>query len=316
MNRAGHRRTPRWRPGRWRPRAGRVPLLAHSSPAGVTDEQVQIPQAQAVRHTGASVPVANEPEVVLPVQGQCTRTALVRLVEGGEQPGHAAVGGDGPCLGERGRGGGKVPGTFALPQQPRVVAQGVREHGPGTEPPVAADGREVVALRRRDVVAESRQAGQVEVGGARAHDRAGGDGGAPGVGGQDLVEPLARGGRPAAPHNCGRAGSAPTRRPCRGGWFRVRCRPARPVARGPARWRRGRPRSGPGRRRARWTDATVPPGRAAPAPSTARLLRASRRAARWRTADPSRRRRHRAGWRPARSGKPAGRSRPRARSRR
>ena len=110
------------------------------------------------------------------------------LVKGSEQLGHAAVDGDGPGLGERSRGGGKVVGTCTLPQQQRVVAQGVREHGPGAEPPVAADGRAVMPLCRRDVIAERRQACQVEVGGAGAHDRPGRDGSAPGVGGQGLVD--------------------------------------------------------------------------------------------------------------------------------
>ena len=78
---------------------------------------------------------------------------------------------------------------FLLPQQLRVLVQGVREHGPGAEPPVAADGRAVVPLCRRDVTAERRQACQVEVGGAGAHDRPGRDSGTSGIGGQQLVDP-------------------------------------------------------------------------------------------------------------------------------
>ena len=59
-------------PGRGgRAGGGREPDQFHRGQlaAGVTDEQVQVPQAQAVRHAGDGVRVADEPEIVLPVQG-------------------------------------------------------------------------------------------------------------------------------------------------------------------------------------------------------------------------------------------------------
>ena len=70
----------------------------------MADEQVQVAQAQAVRDPGDGVGEADEPEIVLPMQGQVAGFAgLFGLVEDGEQLGHAAVGGDGPRLGERRR---------------------------------------------------------------------------------------------------------------------------------------------------------------------------------------------------------------------
>ena len=62
-------------------RAGGEPDQFHRGQlaAGVTDEQVQVPQAQAVRHPGAGVRVADEPEIVLPVQGEGA-PGLIRLV--------------------------------------------------------------------------------------------------------------------------------------------------------------------------------------------------------------------------------------------
>ena len=121
-------------------------------PAGVADEQVQVAQAQAVRYPGDGVREADEPEIVLAVQGE-DASGLVRRawpVEDGEQFGHAAVGGDGPRLGER---GARRCGLL-LPQQLRVLVQGVREHGPGAEPPVAAGGRAVVPVRRGGVTGQ------------------------------------------------------------------------------------------------------------------------------------------------------------------
>jgi hypothetical protein len=61
---------------------GREPDQFHRGQlaAGVTDEQVQVPQAQAVRHPDAGVRVTDEPEIVLPVQGEGARTGLARLL--------------------------------------------------------------------------------------------------------------------------------------------------------------------------------------------------------------------------------------------
>jgi hypothetical protein len=124
-------------------------------PAALADEQVQVAQAQAVRHPRDGVREADEPEIVIAAQREAAGLAgAAGPVEDGKQLGHAAVGGDGPRLGERGRRGGVV----VLPQQLRVLVQGVREHGPGTEPPVAAGGHAVVPVRRRGVTVQDGQA--------------------------------------------------------------------------------------------------------------------------------------------------------------
>ena len=164
----------------------------------------------------------------------------------------------------------EAAGGRPLPQQRRVLVQGAREHRPGAEPPVHAGGRAVMTIRCRGVTAQRGQAGQVEVGRARAQNRPGGDRSAAGVRGQGLVEPRRVAGRAQDDAALGELDQRPDEQHVRAQAFEPGGRRVRPDARGPARRRRGRPRSGPGPRRAPPIGATVPPGHAAPAPSTAR----------------------------------------------
>jgi hypothetical protein len=76
--------------------------------AGVADEQVQVAQAEAVRRPDHRVTVADQPVVAVTVQGQGARDGRARLAEDVKQRGHAAFGGDGPRLSQRGRGGRKI----------------------------------------------------------------------------------------------------------------------------------------------------------------------------------------------------------------
>jgi hypothetical protein len=164
---------------------------AETGRSGELADQEVLLGAQAAGPLGV-VPLCGLGEFRIEVGAQTGLVRLVRLVllvEEGEQLSHAAVGGDGPRLGEHRRGGGRIREAFRLPQQPCVLVQGVREHGPGTEPAVAAGGRAVVPVRCRGITIQCRQAGQVVVDGARAHDCPGGNRGAPGIGRQGLVEP-------------------------------------------------------------------------------------------------------------------------------
>jgi hypothetical protein len=82
-------------------------------------------------------------------------------------------------------GGGPGP----LLEEQRVIMQRTREHRPGAEAPVAADGGAVVPVRRGEVTVQRGQPRQVVVRRTGAHDRPGGDDGPSGVGGQGPVDP-------------------------------------------------------------------------------------------------------------------------------